>query len=273
MMTKVSVHAVAVLVGAFSVLASHAQAQSNSKGPDSAVVVGTLKSVDSSGTKFDVQQSGEYLRKLYVDSESKVYFVGLPAKGEQKPTADQGVKATCDKDGRVKTISFTPPVGEPSMLGEKRLRMTESELLKEVDKDASNSISYVEFSKYIDHSPKHGPDSFRKADKDSDGVLDTAEFVEALSKVSWWKLSRKTPADWFIQVDKNSDGTLDIKEFASISTSGNHIDNIFKRTDRDDSGSLTQRETAAYIRSVTHGKQSSRKTRKRDGQGTTQSSN
>ena len=47
---------------------------------------------------------------------------------------------------------------------------------------------------------------------------------------------------------------LDIKEFAWISTSGNHIENIFKRIDRDESGSLTQRETAAYIRSVTHGK-------------------
>lgn len=183
MTTKLAVHAVAVLVSAFSILASNAQAQSNSKRPDSPVVVGKLKSVDSSGTKFDVQQSGEHLRKLYVNSESKVYFVGLPAKGGQKPRAGQGVKATCEKDGRVKTISFTPPVGEPSMLGEKRLTMTESELLKEVDKDASNSISYVEFSKYIYHSPKHGPDSFRKADKDSDGVLDTAEFVEALSKV------------------------------------------------------------------------------------------
>ena len=150
-----------------------------------------------------------------MNSESKVYFVGLPAKGGPKPRVGLGVKATCEKDGRMsRSISFTPPVGEPSMLGEKRLTMTESELLKEVDKDASNTISYVEFSKYIYHSPKHGPDSFRKADKDSDGVLDTAEFVEALSKVSWWKLSRKTPDEWFTQADKSKNGMLDIKEFA-----------------------------------------------------------
>ena len=254
MTVKLSVNAVAVLVSAFSVLASNAQAPSNSKGPNRPVVVGTLKSVDSSGTRFDVQQSDEYLRKLYLNSESKVYFVGLPAKGEQKPRAGLGVKAICEKDGRVKTISFTPPVGEPSMLGVKRLTMTESELFKEVDKNVSESISYIEFNKYIYHSPKHGPDSFRKADKDSDGVFDTTEFVEALSKVSWWKLSRKTPAEWFIQADKNRNCMLDIKEFAWICTSGNHIENIFKRTDRDESGSLTQRETAAYIRSVTHGK-------------------
>lgn len=253
MTTKLWTHTVAVVVSAILVLASNAQAQSNSKGPDRPVVVGTLKSVDSSGSKFDVQQSGEYLRKLYVNSESKVYFVGLPTKGEQKPRAGMGVKATCEKDGRVKTISFTPPVGEPSMLDEKRLTMTESELLKEVDKDASNSISYVEFSKYIYNSPKHGPDSFRKADKDSDGVFDTDEFVEALSKVSWWKLSRKTPDEWFIQADSNRDRKIDVKEFSQICTSGNHIDNIFKRTDRDTSGQLSLRETVAYIRSVTHG--------------------
>ena len=271
MTTILSVHAAAVLVSAFTVLASNAQTQSNSKRPDSPVVVGTLKGVDSSSTKFVVQQSGEHLRKLYENSESKVYFVGLPAKGGPKPRAGLGVTATCEKDGRVKTISFTPPVGEPSMLGEKRLTMTESELLKEVDKDASNTISYVEFSKYIYHSPKHGPDSFRKADKDSDGVLDTAEFVEALSKVSWWKLSRKTPDEWFTQADKSKNGMLDIKEFAAICTSGSHIDNVFKRADRDDSGDLSSRETTAYVRSVTHGKQRSRKTRKRDGQATTQS--
>ena len=123
-----------------------------------------------------------------------------------------------------------------------------------VDKDASTFISYVEFNKYIYHSPKHSPDSFRKADKDNDGVFDTAEFVEALSKVSWWKLSRKTPYKWFIQADKNMNRMLDIKEFAWICTSGNHIANIFKRTDRDESDSLTQRETEAYIRSVTHGR-------------------
>lgn len=263
-MMNQSIHAVVILIGAFSILGSNVQAQSNSKGRDSSVVVGTLKSVESSGTKFDVQQTGESLRKLYVNSESKVFFVGLPAKSEQKPTAGLGVKASCAKDGRVKTISFTPPIGEPSMLGEKRLMMTETALFKEVDKDTSKSISYVEFSKYIYHSPKHGPDSFRKADKDSDGVLDTAEFAEALSKVSWWKISRKTPGEWFVQADKSKDGMLDTNEFAAICTSGNHIDNIFKRTDRDGSGSLTPNETAAYIRSITHGKQKGRTKRKRD---------
>lgn len=271
MILKQSVYGVAILVITFSGLTLNTQAQSNSKKPDSSVVVGTLTNVDSSGEKFAVQQNGESLRNLYLDSKSKVYFIGLPANGKQKPMAGQGVKATVDKDERVKTISFTPPVGETKILGEKRLKMTETELLKEVDKDSSNSISYVEFSKYIYNSPKHGPDSFRKADKDGDGALDSTEFVEALNKVSWWTLSRKTPGQWFIQADRDKDGVLDTKEFGLICTSGNHLKNIFKRVDRDKSGSLNERETEAYIRSITHGKERSKQKRKRDEKVTTQS--
>lgn len=260
-----TVYAVLILISAFSGLATNAQAQSNSKKSDSPVVVGTLKSVDSSGNKFEIQQDSGYLRKLYLDSKSKIYFVGLPAKVDHQPKPGQGVKATSDKDGRVKTISFTPSVGNTTMLGENRLKMTELELLIEIDKDGSNTISYVEFSKYIYHSPKHGPDSFRKADKDSDGSLNTPEFGDALSKVSWWRISRKTPKEWFMQADKDKDGILGVDEFAVISTSGNHIENIFKRTDSDKSGNLSEQETEAYIRSVTHGKQKSRRKRKRDG--------
>ena len=148
------------------------------------------------------------------------------------------------------------------MLGEKRLAMTVRELFRSVDRDTSNSVSYVEFSRHIFHSPKHGPDSFRKADGNSNGVLDSSEFTEALSKVSWWKLSRRTPGEWFRQADHNEDEKLDLEEFAMICTSGNHIENIFKRSDADDDGSLTQQETSAYIRSVTHGKQKKRTTRK-----------
>ena len=91
-------------------------------------------------------------------------------KSKQEPQAGFGVKASCGKDGQIKTITFTPPVGEPLTLGEKRLSMTEQELFKEVDKDGSKSISYPEFSTYIYYSPKHGPDSFRKTDQDGNGA-------------------------------------------------------------------------------------------------------
>ena len=264
MTLKQSVFLVASLILTFSGFTPNSHAQSNSKKPNSPVVVGTLTNVASSGNEFDVQQNGEHLRKLSLNSKSKIYFVGIPTTGKPKPRPGMGVKATCDKEGRIKTISFTHPVDNVSLLGEKRLKMTESELLKEIDKDTNHSISYVEFSKYIYYSPKHGPDSFRKADKDGDGALDSAEFVEALNKVSWWTLSRKTPDQWFSQADKDNDGMLDIKEFALTCTSGNHLENIFKRSDRDNSGSLSRGETEAYLRSVTHGKERSKKKRKRD---------
>ena len=261
MTVKASLFNVAILATAFLVISLNVQAKPIGEGAGSSVVVGTLTSVDSSGKKFSVQQSGERLHKLYMNAKSTVYYVGLPPRNEQKPRAGLGVKASCGKDGLIKTITFTPPVGEPAMLGEKRLTMTERELFNEVDKDASRSVSYVEFCKHIYYSPKHGPDSFRKADRDSDGVLNTAEFMKALSGVSWWKVSRQTADKWFVQADKNRDEMLDVEEFATICTSGNHIENVFKRADEDKSGSLTQHETAAYIRSVTHGKVRKRKKR------------
>ena len=253
----------AVLIGIFFVGSAKVYAKPNSKGADSAIVVGTLTRVDSSGKAFDVQQAGENLRTLRLDSKSKVYFVGFLGKSKHEPQAGFGVKASCGKDGQIKTITFTPPIGEPSAIGEQRLTMTEQELFNEVDKDGSKSISYPEFSTYIYYSPKHGPDSFRKTDQDGDGVLDATEFNTALSGVSWWKLSRMAADNWFDQSDENKDGTLSIKEFASICTSGNHIENIFKRADGDKSGGLTRSETEAYIRSVTHEEKKEKKSRKK----------
>ncbi|MCP4889697.1 MAG: hypothetical protein GY904_24200 [Planctomycetaceae bacterium] len=272
MKVKRSIRTFIFVVSTFSMLVANVHAQGNSKGKDSRVVVGTLKGIDATGGKFDVLQSGEYLRKLQVNAKTVVQFVGLLSKGEQKPGVGMGVKATWEKDGSIKSIIFTPSVGEPAILGQERLNMTEQELFKATDKDASNSISYVEFSKYIYHSPKHFPDLFRKLDKDGDGVFDAAEFAAALSKVSWWQLSRRAPDEWFIQADENMNSMLDLKEFSLICTSGNHVENHFERADRDKSGSLTQRETATYIRSVTHGKAKSKKQRKRDEQVKTQSS-
>ena len=250
-----------------------AYAQSNSKGENSSVVVGILKEVNAAGKEFKVLQAGELLRELHTDSKSKVYFVGIVNEAARKATVGYGVKASCDKDGRIKTISFTPPLPEPGPLGEKRLSMTPAELFKQVDADKDGRVGYGEFSRSVYHSPKHGPDHFRKADSDSDGGLSSDEFRKALETVSWWTLSRKAPAAWFQEADADGDEQLSMKEFAHICTSGNHIDNVFKRADRDGSGDLSSRETTAYIRTVTHGKQKSRKTRKRDKQATTQSVN
>ena len=254
-------------------LAPSAYAQSNSKGENSSVVVGILKEVNAAGEEFKVLQAGELVRELHTDSKSKVYFVGIANEAARKATAGYGVKASCDKDGRIKTITFTPPIPESEPLGEKRLSMTPAELFQQVDADKDGRVGYAEFSRSVYHSPKHGPDHFRKADGDSDGGLSSDEFRKALEKVSWWTLSRKAPEAWFQEADVDGDEKLSMKEFAHICASGNHIDNVFKRADRDDSGDLSSHETAAYIRSVTHGKQKSRKKRKRGKPAATKSVN
>ena len=64
----------AVLIGILFIGSANVYAKPNSKGADSAIVVGTLTSVDSSGKAFDVQQTGESLRRLQLDSKSKVSF-------------------------------------------------------------------------------------------------------------------------------------------------------------------------------------------------------
>lgn len=223
------------------------------------VIVGTIQAIDSSGQRFEIRLEDRSIQSIHLDSSSKVYFVGLLATAEKKPKNGFGVKATCDPSGLVTTVSFTPPVGQPSMLGERRLSMTEQELFRQVDRDSSQSISYVEFSQYVYFSAKHGPDSFRKADIDGDGVLNLTEFISALAKVSWWRLSRKTPNDWFLEADKNRDRGLDVEEFKHICPSGNHIDNIFKRSDEDGSGHLSAEEITLYIRDLTHGKKKTRR--------------
>ena len=230
------------------------------RGGNSSVVVGTLKSVDSSGTKFDVLQSGEHLRKLYVNSESKVNFVGLPAKGEQKPRAGLGVKATCEKDGRVKTISFTPPVGEPLMLGEKRLKMTPKQSCskRSTKTPATQSATSSSVSTFITRRSTVRT-HFARPTRTVTAYSIRRNSSKPSTRCHGGNYREKHLSEWFIQADKNGDGMLDIKEFAWICTSGNHIDNIFKRADQDKSGSLAQRETAAYIRSVTHEKKRSRK--------------
>ena len=262
---KLFIRTVTFVVCTCSILVQTVQSQSNSKGKNSRVVVGTLKSVDAMGRTFAVLQNGEHLRQLHVNEKSEIHFVGLPADSDHEPELGMGVKAICEKDNLIKSITFTPSVGEPAMLGEERLNMTEQELFEAVDQDTSQSISYIEFSKSIYHSPKHGPDSFRKVDKNKDGVLDAIEFDRALDHVAWWQLSRKTPERLFLQADQNHDILLDVKEFSQICKSGNHLDNLFSRTDRDASGSLTPSEVAAYIRSVTHGEKIRKEKQKKVG--------
>ncbi|MEM7479383.1 MAG: hypothetical protein AAF483_30740, partial [Planctomycetota bacterium] len=101
------------------------------------------------------------------------------------------MKTSCDKEGRIKVIGFTERIPEPKPLGEEMLSMTPAKLFRIVDADEDNQVGYGEFSQSVYHSPKHGPDHSRKADRDSDGTLTANDFHKPLASVSWWKLSRK----------------------------------------------------------------------------------
>ena len=216
------------------------------------MVVGVLKSAE--GNQFQVLQSGGLLRQLVVGHRSQVHYVGMHDKADHQPVPGYGVKAKVEKDGGIKSILFTQPIGKLVPLGESRLIMSERELLEKIDVDRNGKVSYVEYARSMYNSPKHGPDGFRKNDKDGDGGLNQKEFNRILSSVAWWKLSRKTPADWIATADKDNDGKLTLEEFKMICMSGNHIDNNFGRTDKDKSGDLSSKEVTAYIKSITHKK-------------------
>ena len=130
------------------------------------------------------------MRKLFADDKTKVYFVGLPKKADHRPSEGYGVKASSEKDGRLKSIIFTHPLSKAQPLGEEQLVTLAGELFSKVDRNADGRLGYVAFSKMIYYSPKHGPDAFRKADKDPDGKLNQKEFAQSLKGVSWWRLSR-----------------------------------------------------------------------------------
>ena len=236
-------------------LCAFAQSKSNSKGPDSPVVVGTLTAVDDSGRRFEILQTGKHRRRLYADARTKIDYVGFPDKARHQPTPGYGVKASSEKDGRLKSLLFTPAVAGQQPLGPEKLTMTVAELFTRTDRDRDDRVGYVEFSQSIHASPKHGPEMFRKVDSNADGELTLKEFSHALDGVAWWTLSRRTPAAWIAHADRDRDGHLNLKEFAAICTSGNHVENIFRRCDLDKSGDLSRQETTAYIRGVTHGKE------------------
>lgn len=225
------------------------QAQSNSKGKNSPVVVGFLKSAN--GNELQVLQSGELLRKLVLGPKSQIHYVGMQDQNDHHPVPGYGVKAKVGKDGSIKSILFTHPIGKKVRLGERRLTMSERDLFEKVDVDRNGKVSYAEFAQSIYDSPKHGPDGFRKNDKDGDGGLNQEEFKRSLITVAWWELSRKTPADWMTTADLDNNRKLTLEEFKTICSGGNHIDNVFRRTDKDNSGDLSHNEVTAYIESVT----------------------
>ena len=125
--------------------------------------------------------------------------------------------------------------------------MTPAELLRTADLDQSGEVSYVEMSKTLFSSLKHGPVAFHKSDQDHSGSLNLQELPSLLAKVKWWKMSRKTPDEWFNSSDQDKNGVLFQEELAVLLGSEAHIGVFFKRADNNTSGDLDLTEVSLLI--------------------------
>jgi len=131
------------------------------------------------------------------------------------------------------------------------LTMTPAELHKMADSNGDGELSYVEYATAIYRSLKHGSVGFMKSDKDKSGTLNLKEFDPKLEEgIKWWRISRKTPAEWHAESDADSDGVLSKQEFVTFLGSTAHLDTFFKRTDKDRTGDLSVAELAACIDSI-----------------------
>ncbi len=232
-------------LGLFLLLPGIIFAKSNSKGPDSPLAIGTITAISADGRTVTILQGGEFTRVLVISSQTDLVYVGMP-KSAQRLVVGHGAKASV-KGGAVKSIKVTLPIGKTASLGKDRTSLSVAQILARANENGDAGLDYVEMSRWIYNSPKHGPDTFLKADKNHDGVLGETELARLLTGVSWWKYSRKTADEWFRQADASGDGSLDLKEFTTIAAGKNHAENTFKRADKDRDKLLGSKELAAYI--------------------------
>ena len=228
-----------------------ANGKSNSSGPDSPVLYGEIIAVSDDRKTVTIQQSGTDNREITITKKTKLSFVGMGKKSQDLKVGYWG-KAKV-KNGEAGSLKLTQPVGKLNPLGSERITMDEKSIFTAVDVNRDSGIDYVEMSRSIYHSPKHGPDKFEKFDVDANGLLDDEEFPVLLDQLTWWKFSRKSADNWFTQADTNGDGKLDEKEFSQTFDTGNHTENRFKRADGDKSGLLDKPEVSEFYKSLISG--------------------
>ena len=213
---------------------------------------GVINSVD--GNKITVT----YRRKdrtFTINDKTKINYVSfLKAKKEIKPgfyyraaidPQSDGTNAQCHQ------LWVTLPIPEEKLIpSTKMLTMTPAELHKMSDINGDGELSYVEYATAIIRSPKHGPVGFMKSDKDKSGTLNLKEFTPKLVETKWYRISRKTPAQWHAEADADSNGVLSKQEFVTVLGTTAHLDTRFKQTDKDRSSDLSVQEVAGYINTI-----------------------
>ena len=208
---------------------------------------GVVESVD--GNKITVNYRRKSRGVTLHDKTRIAYVSFLKVKKEIKPGFF--VRAGVDSNGRCGQLWVTLPIPKENLKpSAKMLTMTPAELHKMADSNGDGELSYVEYATAIYRSPKHGPVGFGKADKDKSGTLSLKEFTPKLEGIKWYRISRKTPAEWHAEADANSDGVLSKQEFVTFLGSTAHLDTFFKKADKDRSGDISVEEVAGYIDSI-----------------------
>jgi len=215
-----------------------------SKGARSPMVIGIIKEVHSD--YIVVVTRDKFTRKLLLNDQSKISYIGFD--GAKKEIKTSFCIRASVKNEVIGSIYVTPAIGEdPVYPTAEMVKMTPKELFQVADLNQNGHVCYVEASKTIKHSLKHGPVSFSKTDRDRSGALNLKEFSAFLGKVKWWNMSRKTPEQWFQESDQDNNGGLSKKELAHLLGSEAHIDTFFNRADKNSSEDLDQKEVSAFI--------------------------
>jgi len=233
-----------ILIAFFLTLASSDSVAQKAKAE---ILSGVVESVD--GKKITVNHRRKS-RTFTLHDKLKINYVSfLKAKKEIKPGFF--IRAGVDSAGQCNQLWVTLPIPEENLKpSAKMLTMTPAELLKMADDNGDGELSYVEYATAIYRSPKHGPVGFNKSDRDKSGTLNLKEFAPKLEGIKWYRISRKTPAQWHAQSDANSDGVLSKQEFVTFLGSTAHLDAFLKRTDKDRSGDISVEELAGFIDSI-----------------------
>ena len=211
------------------------------------ILHGVIESVDGNTITVNHRRKS---RTFTLNDKTQINYVSfLKAKKEIKPGFF--IRAGVDSKGQCNQLWVTLPIPKENLKpSDKMLTMTPAELHKMADSNGDGELSYVEYATAIYRSPKHGPVGFGKADKDKSGTLNLKEFEPKLVDLKWYRISRKTPAEWHVEVDANSDGVLNKQEFVTFLGSTAHLDTFFKRADKDRSGDLSEEELADFIDSI-----------------------
>ncbi len=205
---------------------------------------GIVEAVD--GDQITVNHRRESKTFTIHDKTSIAYVSFLDADEEIK--AGFFVRAGVDGKGRCGQLWVTLPIPEENLQpSAEMLAMTPEDLFEMADSDGDDELSYVEYATAIYRSPKHGPVGFNKSDRDKSGTLDLKEFATKLESIKWYRVSRKTPAEWHAEFDADANGALSKEEFIAFLGSTAHIEVFLKRADQDGSGGISVEELAGFI--------------------------